>query len=299
MSINRMQLQRLYRLPVHLFFIGLGAIFIIPLWSVIAISLTNEADLASYGYRLIPLQIDFQAYDYILRNPLTLLNAYKVTILSSAAGTFLSVLMVSMCACALARPDFKYRQFITMYLFFTMLFSGGLVPYYILMTKYLHLQNTYAALILPLMGNVWHMFLMRTFFKQLPESLVESAKLDGAGELRIYITIILPLSTPVLATIGLMQLLSYWNSWHPALLFVSDDRMYPLQYLLQVMMQNIQEILKNMQDNVPLDLASLSQLPTENTRMAMCVLAIGPMLFIFPFFQKYFAKGLTVGSVKG
>ncbi|MDF2921389.1 MAG: binding-protein-dependent transport system inner rane component [Paenibacillaceae bacterium] len=289
----------LYQLPIHLFFIVISAAFIIPLWSIVAISLTNESDIATFGYKLIPGNIDFQAYRFILKNPMSLINAYKVTIVISVIGTLLSVLMVSMCACALARPNFKYARVITMLLFFTMLFNGGLVPSYILMTKYLHLQNTYFALIIPLLGSVWHMLLMRTFFKQLPESLVESATLEGAGELRIYLTIIVPLSTPVLATVSLMQLLACWNSWYPALLYISDSQLYPLQYLLQVMMQNIQEILKNMRNDVPVDLAQLGQLPTENARMAMCVLAIGPMLFIFPFFQKYFAKGMTVGSVKG
>lgn len=289
----------LSRLPIHLFFIGLSIVFIVPLWSILAISFSSETDLAEYGYKLLPHTWDLSAYRFLLDNPMTILNAYKVTFIMSFLGTGLSLLMMSMCAYALSRSDFKYRGFITFYLLFTMLFSGGLVPYYILMTKYLHLQDTYAALILPMLGNIFYVFLMRTFFKQLPDSLAESAKIDGAGELRIYLSIILPISKPVLATIGLLQLLAYWNSWMQALLFISKQEMYPLQYLLQVMMRNIQEILANMQNNVLQDLSMLGQIPTESTRMAMCILAIGPMLFIFPFFQKYFAKGLTVGSVKG
>ncbi|RAP75154.1 carbohydrate ABC transporter permease [Paenibacillus montanisoli] len=287
------------KLPIHLFFIAISVVFIVPLWSIISISLSKESDLVTVGYRLIPLNLDFQAYQYIFDNPLPILNAYKVTSIMSFAGTCLSVLMISMCAYALSRSDFKYRSIITFYLFFTTLFSGGLVPYYLLMTKVLHLQNSYAALIIPLLGSVWFVFLMRTFFQQLPDSLVESATLDGAGELRIYFTMIVPLSTPVMATVGLLQLLAYWNSWYQALLFIDKQELYPLQYLLQVMMSNIQEILRNMQENVPVDAGAAVQIPTESTRMAMCILAIGPMLFIFPFFQKYFAKGLTVGSVKG
>jgi len=284
---------------MHVFLIAMSILFIVPLWSILSISLSREVDIASLGYRLIPIHLDFQAYRFILQNPITIINAYKVTIIISCIGTFLSVLMISMCAYALSRSDFKYRGVITFYLFFTMLFSGGLVPYYILMTKYLHLQNTYLALILPLLGSVWYIFLMRTFFQQLPDSLVESATIDGAGEWRIYFRIILPLSTPVLATVGLLQLLNYWNAWFQALLFIDKPQMYPLQYLLQVMMNNIQEILKNMQEGVSVDAGQLAAIPSESTRMAMCILAIGPMLFIFPFFQKYFAKGLTVGSVKG
>lgn len=287
------------QIVLNVFFISMAIFFIVPLWSLISISLSNELDIAKYGYRLIPKNWDFQAYRFILDNPFVILGAYKVTIIISFVGSFLSVLMISMCAYALSRSDFKYRRIITFYLFFTMLFSGGLVPYYILMTKVLQLQNTYAALILPLLGSVWYIFLMRTFFQQLPGSLVESATIDGASEWRIYLTIIMPLSTPVLATVGILQLLAYWNSWLQALLFVDKPQLYPLQYLLQIMMNNIQEILKNMQDGISVDAGQLAAIPPESTRMAMCILAIGPMLFIFPFFQKYFAKGLTVGSVKG
>ncbi|RAV00217.1 carbohydrate ABC transporter permease [Paenibacillus sp. YN15] len=287
------------RILIHAFFCMLSLAFILPLWSIVSVSLSGEQDLVDYGYRLIPKHLDFGAYSYILSNPMTIVDAYKVTGIIAFTGTLLSLAVISMCAYPLSRADFKYRRIITFYLFFTMLFSGGLVPFYIMMTKYFHLQNNYAALILPSVGNVWYMFLMRTFFQQLPESLVESATIDGAGELRIYWRIILPLSTPVLATVGLFQLLAYWNSWFHALLFIDKQNMYPLQYLLQVMMQNIQEILQNMQNNVPVDANQLANLPTESTRMAMCILTIGPMLFVFPFFQKYFARGLTVGAVKG
>lgn len=290
---------RLSKIVLHVFLVVMSILFIIPLWSIVSISLSNELDVANHGYRLIPEHWDFQAYRFILNNPITIVDAYKVTIIISLVGTLLSVLMISMCAYALSRSDFKYRRIITFYLFFTMLFSGGLVPYYILMTKVLQLQNTYAALIIPLLGSVWYIFLMRTFFQQLPGSLIESATIDGAGEWRIYMTIIMPLSTPVLATVGLLQLLAYWNSWFHALLFIDKHQMYPLQYLLQVMMNNIQEILKNMQEGIQVDAGQLAAIPSESARMAMCILAIGPMLFIFPFFQKYFAKGLTVGSVKG
>ncbi|SDC05346.1 putative aldouronate transport system permease protein [Paenibacillus sp. UNCCL117] len=291
--------ERWFNGCTHLFMILLSVAFIIPIISIVSISLSSDENIAQFGYRLLPVEVDLEAYRFIFSTPMTLFNAYKVTIIMSAAGTFISLFMISTCAYALSRRDFIYRRIITFYLFFTMLFSGGLVPFYILMTNYLHLQDTYAALIIPVLGNVWYVFLMRTFFQQLPEALAESATIDGAGELRIYTSIILPLSKPVLATIGLMQLLTYWNSWYPALLFVSQKDMYPLQYLLQVMLQNISEITKNMQDNVMVDLSAAANLPTENMRMAMCILAIGPMLLVFPFVQKYFAKGLTVGSVKG
>lgn len=179
-----------------------------------------------------------------------------------------------------------------------MIFNGGLVPTYILMTNYLHLQNTYAALIIPLMGSVWFLLLMKTFFQQLPFALIESATIDGASEFRIYFQMILPLSKPVLATVCLLQLLQYWNAWFPALLYISDSSLYPLQYLLQVILRNIDEILRNMNAGVTVNVTEAVDLPSESIRMAMAIVAVGPMLFIFPFFQKYFAKGLTVGSVK-
>lgn len=293
-----MKTFRWFAVVNHLFFIGISVIFVIPLWALVSISLSNETDIIRQGYRLIPLRIDLEAYAYIISRPLVMLNAYKVTAMMSVAGTLLSVLMISMCAYALSRPDFQYRRIITLFLFFTMLFSGGLVPYYILMTNYLHLQDTYAALIIPLLGSVWYLLLMRTFFQQLPHALVESATIDGAGELIIYFRIILPLSSPVLATISLLQFLQYWNSWHQALLFISSRDLYPLQYLLQILLRNMEEIIRNMQMGLSIDVSRAADVPTESVRMAMAITAIGPMLFLFPFFQKYFAKGLTVGSIK-
>lgn len=286
-----------YKSCIHIFFVGLSIAFIVPLWAIAAISLSDEAKLTKAGYSLIPHPLDFTAYQYIFDNPLVIVDGYKVTAIMSFVGALLSVLLIATCAYALSRKDFAYRKAITYFLFFTMLFNGGLVPYYILMTKYLHVQDTYAGLILPVLGGVFFVFLMRTFFSQLPESIIESATIDGAGELRIFLSIVLPLSKPVLATVGLIKLLTYWNSWFQALLFVSDKHMYPLQYLLQVMLQNIEEITKQM-NYMPTDYQSLAAMPTESVRMAMAVLAVGPMLFVFPFFQSYFAKGLTVGAVK-
>ena len=298
MVIGNQGKYKAYKVVLHTFFIIMSSSFIIPLLAVISISLSNEVDIENYGFRLIPKNIDISAYSYIFKNPDIIVSAYKVTIITTLIGTLLYLIMASMCAYPLSRRDFKYRNTITFYLFFTMLFNGGLVPYYIMMTKYFHLRDTYAALILPLLSNVWYVLLMRTFFQQLPTSIIESATIDGASEFKIYIKMIIPLSTPVLATVGLLQLLNFWNSWYPALLYVNNDKMYPLQYLLQVMLRNIQDILDNMEKGVG-DLLQANQLPTESTRMAMCILAVGPMLFIFPFFQKYFSKGLTVGSVKG
>lgn len=272
--------------------------FIIPLLALISISLSSDVDMAKYGYSLIPRTFTGTSYEYLFKNPATILNSYLVTIIMSVAATLLYLIMASMCAYPLSRMSFKYRNSIMFLLFFTMLFNGGLAPYYILMTKYLKIRNSYMALILPLLGGVWYLFLMRTFFRQIPASIIESATIDGCGELNIYIKMILPLSTPVLATVGLLKLLENWNSWYQALLFIDDSKLYPLQYLLQVMLRNIQDVLKNMGNVLPQGMESTARLPTESIRMAMCILAIGPMLFAFPFFQKYFIQGLTVGALK-
>ena len=173
-----------------------------------------------------------------------------------------------------------------------------MVPSYILMTQTLHLKNSIWALILPNVAAVWYMFLMRTFFRQLPYDIFEAAKIDGANAFKIYVRIVLPLSKPILAVVGLFQLLNIWNSWTGAMLYIDDKNLFPLQYLLQVMLRNVQEIIKNMKDNMGA-YESVRDLPTDSLRMAMCILAAGPMLIIFPFFQKYFAKGITIGSVKG
>lgn len=295
MKIRQMNVFQLF---THLFFLCLSIVFIVPLWAIISISLSDASDIVHYGYQLIPKTLSFSAYAYIFREPLVILTAYKVTIIYSVIGTLISVFILSACAYALSRRDFTYRKIITFYLFFTMIFNGGLVPTYILMTNYLHLQNTYAALIIPLMGSVWFLLLMKTFFQQLPFALIESATIDGASEFRIYFQMILPLSKPVLATVCLLQLLQYWNAWFPALLYISDSSLYPLQYLLQVILRNIDEILRNMNAGVTVNVTEAVDLPSESIRMAMAIVAVGPMLFIFPFFQKYFAKGLTVGSVK-
>ncbi|MGN0999808.1 MAG: carbohydrate ABC transporter permease [Faecousia sp.] len=289
--------ERISAFFLHLFFILLSLVFIIPLLSVIFIAFTSEASISKEGYPFFFREIDLTAFKYILDNPKTILNAYKVTIIVSFGGTFLYLMIASMAAYTISRPDFKYRNSMTFFFFFTMLFNGGLVPSYILIANVLKLKDSYGALIFPLLVNVWYLIMLKTFMKEIPNEIIESARMDGAGHWMIYTRFVLPLSKPALATVGLLTLLDYWNSWQPAMLYINDKNMYPLQYMLQVMLRNIIEILKDMQNNVAIE--GMGQIPSESTRMAMCILAVGPMLFIFPFFQKYFTRGLTVGAVKG
>ena len=289
--------EKLFRVCLHLFFIALSALFIIPMLSVIFIAFTSESSISTQGYPFFFREINLNAFQYILDNPKTIVDAYKVTIFTSFGGTFLYLLLSTMAAYAISRPGFTLKKPLTFFFFFTMLFNGGLVPTYILMSQTLHLKNTYLALIVPLLVNVWYLIMLKTFMSEIPNEILESAKIDGAGHLTIYTRFILPLSKPALATIGLLTLLDYWNSWQPAMLYIDEKEMYPLQYMLQVMLRNIMEILKEMQNNI--SIGNIQDMPSESARMAMCILAVGPMLFIFPFFQKYFTRGLTVGAVKG
>lgn len=289
--------ERLRSIVINAFFILLSAVFIIPILSVVFISFTSEESITRDGYPFFFREFDLTAFKFILKNPHTILNSYKVTILVSAIGTIAYLLIASMAAFAISRPDFKYKKSVTFYFFFTMLFNGGLVPSYILISQVLSLKNTYASMIFPLLVNVWYLIMLKTFMTDIPNEIIESARMDGAGNGTIYCRFVLPLSKPALATIGLLTLLDFWNSWQPAMLYIDDKEMYPLQYMLQVMLRNIIEILKQMQNNIAITPGQ--SIPSESVRMAMCLLAVGPMLFIFPFFQKYFTRGLTVGAVKG
>jgi putative aldouronate transport system permease protein len=277
-------------------FIVFSLACIIPLVAILSISLSNEQDILSYGYRLIPVKIGTLAYDYIFKNAKQLINAYTVTIAVTMIGMLASLAVISLLAYPLSRPDFKYRKRVSFYVIFTMLFNGGLVPWYILIVT-LGLKDKLWVLILPYLANAWYTILLRTYFQRIPISFIESAKIDGSGELRTFITIVLPLSKPAIATVALFIILRYWNDWWLGLLFIESQKLVPLQLLLKRMMDSIQSILATM-DNLPAGI-DIRNLPSESSRMAMCILAAGPMLFVFPFFQKYFVKGLTVGGVKG
>lgn len=282
---------------VHLILLLFAFLCLIPFLAVVSISLSDEVEIAKNGYSLIPRGFSVNAYRFILKNPVTIVKSYGVTIAVCIVGTLLSLLVMSLCAYPLSRQDFRYRNKVSFIIFFTMLFNGGLVPTYIWVSKYLHLGNTFWVLFLPVVVSPWYLLLMRTFFQSIPYEIVESATIDGATEVQVYARLILPLSKPALATVGLFTVLGFWNDWFRGLLYIEDQNLVTLQYMLYRMMGNIQELQNAMTSGmVNVDVSSL---PNESARMAMCVLAAGPMIFVFPFFQKYFVKGLTVGSVKG
>jgi putative aldouronate transport system permease protein len=270
---------------------------VIPLLLIVSASFTSRPALSLNGYTLFPSEFSLEAYRYIFKIPLPLITSYGVTIAVTVTGTIASLLCTSMFAYVIARKDFKYHRLFSVLLLFTLLFSGGMVPSYIMISRYYHLKNTILVLILPYIIIPWHVFLMKGFFMDIPVSLMEAAKLDGAGEITIFFRIVMPISKPALATIGLFCAFTYWNDWWLSLLYIDEPKLTSLQYYLYRIMNNIQFLTSSMQ-NMSLNI-DFSQLPGETARMALCVLAVGPMLFVFPFFQKYFVRGLTVGAVKG
>lgn len=295
--------KRVNKVPgvvINIFFCICSLMFIIPFVLIISASFTDEQTLLDQGYKLIPSEFSLEAYKYVFRNPQQLIDSYKVTIIFSFASTVLAVVVMSLLAYPLSRPNYKYKKPIMFFIFFTMLFSGGLVPTYIWITRYLHLGDTIWVYILPYLVNAFNVVVIRTFFQGLPVELTDAAKIDGASEMQTFFKIMLPLSKPVIATIALLTLLSRWNDWNTALLYIKSSDMYSLQYLLQKILREV-EFIQNMAESSPvagIDMDT-SQLPSETMRFAMCMVAAGPMLIVFPFFQKYFAKGLTVGAVKG
>ncbi len=284
---------------IHIFFIFFSLLFAIPFLLVIAISFSNEQDIIREGYRLIPQHFDLTAYKLVFKNPDQVITSYMVTIFQAGFGTLASVFVMSLCAYPLSRPNFTWRGPITFFIFFTMLFGGGLIPTYILNTQYLGLGDSIWVYIIPSLANAFHIIIFRTFFQGLPLSIIESAKMDGATEWRIYWQMILPISKPVIATLALLNLLSKWNEWFNAMVYIRDENLYTLQYLLQRILLQA-EFIEKMAEELPAGIdVSLFEVPTETVRFAMAVVAAGPLLLVFPFFQKYFAKGLTIGSVKG
>ena len=271
--------------------------YIIPLIMMLSVSFSSEQSIMDNGYTLFPKVFSLDAYKLTFRNPVQIIQSYKVTAGYTILGTVLSILIQSLFGYPLSRKNFKYKKPLLIFLMITMFFSGGMVPTYILITKYLTLGNTFWVYIFPALMSAWNVILFKTYFSSLPESLIESAKLDGAKEIYIFWRIIIPLSTPILATLAFTTALGKWNDWNTSMLYIRDTNLYSLQYLLQRIL-NESDYIKGMQGTAAAQLVG-DQVPSETLKYAMAVIAAGPMLIIFPFFQKYFAKGLVVGSVKG
>ncbi|WP_219835003.1 carbohydrate ABC transporter permease [Paenibacillus sp. R14(2021)] len=271
---------------------------VFPFLFVMIISFTDEKTLARDGYALIPKKWSVEAYNYLFKAGDQLLRSYGITILVTVVGTAISLIVISLFAYAISRKGFKYRNFFGFFAFFTMLFNGGLVPSYIVTTKLLGLGNSIWALILPLAVNAFYIMIMRTFFStMIPDAIVESGKIDGAGEFGIFFRLIVPLALPGLATIALFSTLGYWNDWFNALLYIENPDLVPLQSMLMRIENSMSFILAN-SNNTSIGVGVLQSMPQDTSRMAMVVLATGPIVLAYPFFQRYFVQGLTVGAVK-
>jgi len=284
------------RLAIHLFFLLVSVCMAVPFLMMIIASFSSEQSIINHGFSFLPKQFSVEAYRIIFKNPMLLMNGYLVTITITVIGTLSALLLTALTAYPISRREYRYRGATTFYIFFTMLFSGGLVPFYILMTQYLHLKDTLGALILPLLLSPYNIMIMKAFLDKIPGEIVESAKIDGAREIRIFFRIILPLSGPALATLGLFIAFGYWNDWFNALLYIDNPRLVPLQLLLARIINQIEFLSSSPLAN---GLVDTSKFPTLTTRMAMAVMVGGPMLILFPFVQKHFVHGVTVGSLKG
>ncbi|MGI6214702.1 MAG: carbohydrate ABC transporter permease [Christensenellales bacterium] len=289
--------------PTNIFFNIILLIFalacIIPFIIVLIISFTDENSIAQFGYQLIPDKFSVESYLFLWNERSTIFNSLGVSLFVTVIGTALGVLLTSMLGYVLSRRQYKFRKFFVWMVFIPMIFNGGMVASYAINIQMLHFKNGLHALILPLLVSSFNVIIARTFFQQtIPDAIIESAKIDGASELRIFRTIILPVSTPVLATLGLFLAFGYWNDWYLSMLYITNQSKYSLQYLLQQIVANIEFIAKtpgigvNMQEY-------LSKMPREGVRMAIAVIIVLPIAIVYPFFQKYFISGLTIGAVKG
>jgi len=290
--------EKLTNFFIHISFIIICAVCLCSFLLIVGSSLKTQQDIMNFGYSIIPQHFSLEAYKMILKNPEMLLNSYVVTIITTVIGSAAGVWIVASFAYVVSRKTYRYKTVLSFYVFFTMLFNGGLVPSYILIVKWLGLKDNILALILPMLVNAWYVLIMKGFFQSIPESLIESAKIDGASEMYTFVKIVIPISKPAIASIALFYVLGYWNDWWLSLIYIESDNLMKLQYMLIKILKNIEYL--NSVEAMKMGMVKAgTEAPTLSARMAMCVLAAGPVLVIFPFFQKYFVKGITVGAVKG
>jgi putative aldouronate transport system permease protein len=269
-----------------------------PIYVIVISSLTSEASLTANGYRLWPKEFSTLAYTFLFSKGSIVITAYKNTIISTVAGTLLSVFMVGLYAYPLSRDNFRFKTFFTFFAFFTMLFGGGLVSYYMVMRQILQIQNSLWALFLPSAFSPFWVIVMRTFYKaNVPNEIIESARIDGASEWRTLFQVVVPLAIPGLATVALFSAIGIWNNFFNCLLLVDEAQYFNLQFTIYTTLNNIRFLLENA-DKMQ-GLVSISALPSQTFRMAMAVVTVGPIIFAYPFFQRFFIRGLTIGAIKG
>ncbi|GHV67255.1 ABC transporter permease [Spirochaetia bacterium] len=279
----------------YVFVSVLAIVCLVPFVMMVSASFSSEAAVSKFGVSLLPREFSVETYKLAFRSPKILLGSYGVTIALTVCGTITGLFLIAMTGYALYRPDFFIRNKISFFFYFTTLFSAGLAPSYIWMTRYLNLKNNYLAVFLPLLMSPWLIILMRNFMKSIPFEITESGKIDGAGDFRIFVSLIFPMLKPALATVGLFLALSYWNEWYNAMLYLPDLDYKPLQYFLYKIVNEAAALRQSMAGaNVV-----MRTLPTTTLKMATAVLATGPIILLYPFVQKYFISGITIGAVKG
>lgn len=279
-------------------FISLFALCcLIPFILIISASFSQEREIVTKGFSLLPRGFTLDAYTTLFQRVDIMIGSFFLTVGLTVVGTGIGLFIIAMTGYALQRPDFRYRNVISFYIYFTSLFSAGVVPFYMLMTQYYHLNDSYLAILLPSLMTPWYVILMKSFMKSIPHSITESAKMDGAGDFRIFLKLILPLSKPSLATVGLFLAIGYWNEYYNSMLFLSPNTKYKPMQLFLYNAINKQVFIRNASSNIMVD--SAQGVPLETMKMAIAVVSIVPIICVYPFIQKYFITGLTVGSVKG
>ncbi|MNC12426.1 L-arabinose transport system permease protein AraQ [compost metagenome] len=291
-------------IAINIFFWIYSILCLLPLVLIIMISFTDEKTVLTNGYSFFPEKFSLSAYQFLLEDWAQITKSFGVSMFVTIVGTAISLLIMALYAYPISRRDFPHRNIFSFFIFFTMLFNGGLVPWYLVYTQVADLKNTMASLILPLLVQGFFVLMMRTFFSTtIPMELMEAATIDGASESRVFAQIVLPLSLPVLATVALFQTVNYWNDWFLSLVFISGEGgkgMVSLQFLMYRTMLDIQFLSSNTTAAQGLSQSGgLVNVPTETVRMAMAVVGIGPIVIAYPFFQRYFIQGLTIGAVKG
>ena len=284
---------------LNIVFIILAVWAVAPFLLLISSSLSSEAALAQYGYGFWPKEFSLNAYTYLFKSSMKIAKGYGITLIVTLVGTTFSVLITTMFAYPLSRKELPLRYGFSFFVFFTMLFNGGLVPSYMMWTQTFHIKNTIWALIMPnLLLNAFYVIMMRSFFTaSIPDALIEAARIDVAAEYKILARVVIPLSKPMMATISLMVGLGYWNDWTNSLYYITDECLFSIQAILNTIITNIQFLTSGQSSAT--SAVDVSKLPSVSIRMAIAVIGVLPILCIYPFFQKYFVKGIVVGGVKG
>ncbi len=290
--------EKIFQVIIHIILLLLAVCAIAPIWILVTGSITSEQELILDGYSFFPKSLSLDAYIYLFRKASDILRAYGITLFITIVGTAGSLIITPMLAYPLSRKGFSGKTVIAFLVFFTMLFNGGIVPSYIMWTQIFHLKNTIWSLILPsLLMNGFNVILMKNYFAQnIPVEIIEACKIDGAGEFRIFFKMILPLSLPIMATVGLFVGIAYWNDWTNGLYYVTDTELFSLQNLLNRILQDVQFLSSSSEISAA---GGSMEMPSVGIRMAISVVGILPIMVLYPFFQKYFVKGIAIGAVKG